>query len=198
MIPIIQNRILDLTPNHSRVLDLGCGSGVLLKRMKDEKGVTPLGLEISIEKVQECVANQVPVLQMDIDNGLKAFEDDQFDLAILKFTLQEVHEPLLVFKEMLRVSHSCIIVFSNFAHWKIRYNITFNGRMPITDQLPHEWYNTPNIHFLSIQDIQNMCEKENVKILNQNFYGDNAFDRFLIEMGFYNLGASTCLMHISR
>lgn len=198
MINIIQNRILELTPENSRVLDLGCGSGALLKRMKQEKNVTPLGLEISIKKVQECVLNQVPVLQMDIDNGLKAFEDDQFDLAILKFTLQEVHEPLLVFKEMLRVSHSCIIAFSNFAHWKIRYNITFNGRMPITEQLPHEWYNTPNIHFLSIQDIQKMCEKENVKILNQNFYGEGTFDQFLINMGLYNLGATSCLMQISR
>jgi methionine biosynthesis protein MetW len=179
-------------------LDLGCGSGALLKRMKDEKNVTPLGLEISINKVQECVINKVPVLQMNIDNGLKAFEDDQFDLAILKFTLQEVREPLLVFKEMLRVSHSCIIAFSNFAHWKVRYNITFHGKVPITEQLPHEWYNTPNIHFLSIQDIQNMCKKEGVKILNQNFYGDSAFDQLLINMGLNNLGASTCLMHISR
>ena len=198
MNPDIQQRIVDLTPNNSRVLDLGCGDGELLSRLNQEKQVTPLGLEISLDSIQNCVLNKVPVLQMDVDKGLQAFEDDQFDLAILKFTLQEVRQPLLVFKEMLRVSHSCIIVFSNFAHWKVRWHLSMNGRMPITKDLPYEWYNTPNINLLSISDIEKMCEREKVNILHKNFYGNQLLDRSLMTLGWNNLGASTCLIHMSR
>jgi len=198
MIPIVQDKVIELTALKSRVLDLGCGDGSLLKRLKEEKQVTPLGLEFSIDQIQQCVLNRVPVLQMDIDKGLQAFEDDQFDLAILKFTLQEVRQPLLVFKEMLRVSHSCVVVFSNFAHWKIRWNLSLKGRMPITTELPYEWYNTPNIHLLSIRDIKLMCKQERVNILNQSFYGDHIMDKFFNAMGWHNLGSSTCLIHMSR
>ena len=88
---------------------------------------------------------------------------------------------------MLRVSHSCIVVFSNFAYWKIRWHLTRYGSMPVTEQLPYEWYNTPNINLLSIEDIETMCQKENVKLLHKSYYGNGAFDNLFINSGLYNL-----------
>ena len=194
----VEEKLIEIIPEGSRVLDLGCGGGELLQKLNQRKNTRGLGLEIDIPCIQSCVDKRVPVLKMDIDKGLQAFRDNQFDIALLYFTIQEVRNPLLVFNEMLRVSGSCIIVFSNFAYWRVRTSLLFGGKMPVTNQFPHSWYNTPNIHLLSVKDIVEMCKKEGVRINHQAFYGNALIDPLLIGSGLFNAGAATALIHMEK
>jgi methionine biosynthesis protein MetW len=192
----IDLRIFNLIPEKARVLDLGCGDGALLHLLEKSKAVEPLGLEFNIERIKDCVKNGVPVLQMDLDRGLPAFRDKQFDVAILQFTLSEVQHPLTVFREMLRVADQSIIVINNFAHWRVRLNLLLRGKTPITPDFPYEWYNTPNLHFISIEDIVGTCEKEGVEILHKEFFAHSGFGQFGIQLGLQNLLANSALFHI--
>lgn len=194
----IEETILDWTRPKARVLDLGCGDGQLLRALMDNKGVEALGLEISLDSVTRCVAKGVPVLHMDIDKGLQVFEEDRFDVAILKYTLSEVHHPRVVFREMLRVAHSAVIVFSNFAYWKVRWSLFTRGRMPVTKHFPYEWYNTPNIHPLSIRDIEQMCSEENAPIVQRAYNSESGFEMGLCGLGLHNLMADSAIFHIKR
>lgn len=194
----IDLRIFNLIPEQSRVLDLGCGDGSLLHLLAKSKGVKPLGLEFNIERIKDCVNNKVPVLQMDIDQGLQSFNNDQFDVAILQFTLSEVQNPLVVFHEMLRVAKEAIIVISNFAHWRVRWSLLTQGKTPVTKDFPHEWYNTPNIHFISIEDITQTCEKEGVTILHKECFANHPLAQWGIDLGLQNLLANSALFHLKR
>jgi homoserine O-acetyltransferase/O-succinyltransferase len=191
-------KIFSLIPEKAKVLDVGCGDGSLLKLLAKSKGVQPLGLEIDIERIKDCVVNKVPVLQMDIDHGLKSFKDDQFDVAILKFTLSEFRQPLDVLHEILRVASSAIVVISNFAYWRVRWSLLTQGRMPITSDLPYEWHNTPNIHLLSMEDIEVICQKEHVKILHRECFAPHPLEKTLIKLGFANLAANSGLYHLCK
>ena len=191
-------KIFSLIPEKSRVLDVGCGDGSLLKLLAKSKGVSPLGLEIDIARIKDCIENKVPVLQMDIDHGLKGFRDNQFDVAILKFTLSEVRQPLDVLHEILRVANSAIVVISNFAYWKVRWSLLTRGRMPITNDLPYEWHNTPNIHLLSMEDIEDICQREKVKVLHRECFAPHAIEKIFIRGGCANLAANSALYHICK
>ncbi len=192
----ILQQLIDLIPNDSRVLDLGCGDGLLLKELVEKKNIKPLGLEYDINCIENCVKNNVPVLQMDIGTGLEIFADKQFDFAVLHFTIQEVSNPLLLYREMMRISHNCIIVFSNFAHWKVRFKLLRHGKMPITDNLPYRWYETPNIHLMSYVDLLQLCKDQGGTVIHSEFFGESIIDNSLIASGFTNLGASSVLVHM--
>ncbi|MBI5577132.1 MAG: methionine biosynthesis protein MetW [Deltaproteobacteria bacterium] len=156
--------ILDLIPPGKKVLDLGCGDGSLLSQLVQIKGVTGRGIEISEEGVRACIAKGLTVLQGDIDEGLRDYPDRTFDYVILNQTIQAVKKPDVVLSEMLRVGDKGVVGIPNFAFWRMRLYLLFNGRMPKTDFLPYEWYNTPNIHFCSVLDFDEYCRKSAITV----------------------------------
>jgi len=159
--------ICDHIEPKSKVLDLGCGSGELLKLLKDKKNVYCRGVEINEDNVIKCIEKGLSVFQGDIDEGLKDYQDKSFDYVILNRTLQCIHKPDYVIQEMLRVGKRVVISFPNFAYWRIRCYLFFRGRMPKSAILPFEWYNTPNIHLLTIEDFKDFCKLRQIKILEE-------------------------------
>jgi methionine biosynthesis protein MetW len=151
----------------ARVLDLGCGDGTLLKRLWQTRQAPGYGVEIDDAKVLECIRNDVNVLQMDLEDGLAAFADRSFDYVILSETLQAIHhqEPLL--KEMLRVGREAIVSFPNFGYWRARIQIAFAGHMPVSKELPYQWYDTPNVHHCTLIDFEALCDKLGLRILER-------------------------------
>ncbi len=152
--------ISELIPPGSRVLDLGCGDGELLEWLIEHKNVIARGIEIDSAKVQRAIARGVSVFQGDIDEGLTDYPDQVFDYVILSQTLQETRRPLKVLREMLRVGRHGIVAFPNFGHWSVRLSHLFSGRAPRTKLFPHAWYDSPNIHFLTIKDFEDLCKQE--------------------------------------
>ncbi|WP_170149450.1 methionine biosynthesis protein MetW [Rhodoplanes roseus] len=140
----------------SRVLDVGCGDGELL-RLLEARGVDGRGIELSREGVNECVAKGLAVIQGDADTDLANYPDDAFDYVILSQTLQATRRPRDVIEHMLRIGRRAVVSFPNFGHWRIRLQLLFDGRMPRTANLPETWYDTPNIHFCTIKDFNDMC-----------------------------------------
>lgn len=155
--------ILDLVPEKSRVLDIGCGDGELLCRLIAQKNVHGFGLELSQGNIVSCVRRGIQVVQADIDKGLGALPDQSFDVVILSMTLQVLRNPELVIREMLRVGQKCIISFPNFGHWRVRIK-TMLGQAPVTRNLPYAWYQSPNRHVLSIKDFRKFCEQLSINI----------------------------------
>ena len=145
--------VAEMVEPRSRVLDVGCGDGELL-RLLEQRGVDGRGIEISREGVNECVAKGLAVIQGDADTDLVDYPDDSFDYVILSQTLQATRHPRRVLEHMLRISRHAVVSFPNFGHWGIRLQILLGGRMPRTDNLPYSWYDTPNIHFCTIKDFR--------------------------------------------
>jgi methionine biosynthesis protein MetW len=144
--------IANMVKRGSRVLDVGSGDGELLRLLAETRGVDGRGIEISREGVNRCVAKGLAVIQGDADIDLADYPDDAFDYVILSQTLQATRRPRWVLEQMLRIGRNAIVSFPNFGHWKIRLEILLRGRMPVTDNLPESWYETPNIHFCTIRD----------------------------------------------
>ncbi|OPZ72957.1 MAG: hypothetical protein BWY83_00370 [bacterium ADurb.Bin478] len=159
--------IADLVPENSRVLDLGCGDGELLDKLIHEKSVDGHGVELYNEHIYECVARGVPVIHADLDEGLSDYPDGSFDYVILSRTLQEVHKPLVILREMVRVGKVSILSFPNFGYWRTRFQLFFRGRMPVTRSLPYQWYDTPNIHLPTIRDFNLLCHREGIQVIKQ-------------------------------
>ena len=151
----------------SSVLDLGCGSGELLKQLKDTKNINGRGVEINEDKVIKCIEKGLSVFQGNLDEGLQDYQNKSFNYVILNQTLQCVHKPELVLMEMLRVGEKGVISFPNFAYWRVRLYLFLNGRMPKSSLLPYEWYNTPNIHLLTINDFKDFCKERKIQILQE-------------------------------
>ena len=150
-------------PERSRVLDLGCGDGVLLAGLNATHGVSGYGVEIDDAGVLASVRNAVNVIQMDMETGLSTFEDNTFDFVILSHTLQAMRNVELIMREMLRVGREGIVTFPNFGYWRHRLDVLL-GHMPVSRTLPHRWYNTPNIHLCTIRDFMGLCEEMDVEI----------------------------------
>lgn len=157
--------IADWIRPQSRVLDLGCGDGSLLDYLAQSKGVNGYGLEIDDNHVSACIKRGVNVIQTNLDAGLSEFDERSFDFVILSLTLQAVKYPDRLLEEMLRVGTEGIVTFPNFGHWRARSQIGLRGRMPVSAALPHEWYNTPNIHLCTLRDFASLCEKSGIEVL---------------------------------
>jgi len=147
----------------SRVLDLGCGNGTLLKRLWDERQAPGYGVEIDDARLLQCLRNDVNVLQMDLEDGLAAFADRSFDTVILSETLQTIHRIEFLTREMLRVGKAAIVSFPNFGHRQARLQV-LAGRMPVSAELPHQWYNTPNVHLCTLHDFEDLCARLGARI----------------------------------
>ena len=156
--------ISDLIEKDKKVLDVGCADGTLMKFLKDNKNTNIRGLEISKEKVQECIAKGLTVIEGNAEKDLKQFPDKSFDYVILSQTLQAFLNPELVLNELLRVGKKAIITIPNFGYWKVRLHLLLKGTMPITKTLPDEWYNTPNLHMCTIKDFVYFVNSRNIKI----------------------------------
>ncbi|HEY5900113.1 MAG TPA: methionine biosynthesis protein MetW [Burkholderiales bacterium] len=147
----------------ARVLDLGCGDGSLLRYLWQQRQAPGYGVEIDDASVLDCVANDVNVLQVDLESGLSLFGDHSFDCVILSETLQTIHRTELLMREMLRVGREVIVSFPNFGHWSARLQVLF-GRMPVSETLPYEWYETPNVHHCTIADFEDLCRRLHIHI----------------------------------
>ncbi len=154
-------------PKGSSVLDLGCGDGSLLRYLKETRGVRGYGVEINDLDIVSCVFNGVNVIQNDLDAGLSDFEDDSFDFVILSQTLQATRHTEAIIKEMLRVGREGIVSFPNFGYWKNRLNI-LNGKMPVSRELPYQWYDTPNVHLCTLHDFEDFCRRCAVSITERS------------------------------
>ncbi|WP_282568490.1 methionine biosynthesis protein MetW [Bosea vaviloviae] len=150
--------VAEMVAPGSRVLDVGCGDGQLLALLAETRGVDARGIELSREGVAGCVARGLSVIQGDADTDLAAYPDDSFDYVILSQTIQATRDPRLVLEQMLRIGRRAIISFPNFGHWRMRSQVFFLGRMPVTDSLPYSWWDTPNIHFCTIRDFVTLCD----------------------------------------
>tara|TARA_B100001094_G_C18136321_1_gene775291 strand:- start:776 stop:1372 length:597 start_codon:yes stop_codon:yes gene_type:complete len=177
--------ISDIIEKNSRVLDVGCDDGTLMEFLKNNKNIDIRGIEISKEKVQTCIAKGLTVIEGNAEFDLKQFPNDSFDYVVLGQTLQAFINPEIVIKELLRVGKKAVVTIPNFGHWRVRFNLLFKGTMPITNSLPNDWYNTPNIHMCTIKDFFKFSKKINFKIYkslaltNKNISNINNSNLFL-------------------
>ena len=163
----------------SRVLDLGCGDGSLLKHLWETRRAPGYGVEIDDANVVACVRNDVNVLQLDLESGLAAFADRSFDSVILSETLQAIRHQEALLKEMLRVAREAIVSFPNFGYWQARLQIALAGHMPVSKELPYQWYDTPNVHHCTLVDFEALCAKLGIRILERLVLDDERQIRFL-------------------
>ena len=175
----------------AHVLDLGCGDGTLLGYLQQARGVTGYGVEIDDRNVLECVNNGVHVIQGDLERGLSDFEDNSFDFVVLSQTLQAMRNTERIMREMLRVGRAGIVTFPNFGYWKNRLHV-LRGRMPVSENLPFEWFDTPNIHLCTIADFEKFCAARGIRIIGRTVLtGGNAvgsWPNLLGELAVYHFG----------
>ena len=183
----------DMISRESTVLDVGCGDGDLLEYLVEEKGVKGSGVELSEEAIYLCVEKGLSVSQGDIDSGLTDYPNGLFDYVIFNQTMQQVHKPKDAIKEALRIGKKVIVGFPNFCYIKARFQLFFRGRVPTTPSLPYTWYNTPNLHFLSIKDFQNFCKQESITIEKKICLSENRIVRL-----FPNIFALNAIFQLSK
>ena len=181
----------------SRVLDLACGDGELLKSLSSEKQVSGYGLEINPQDIERCIAKGVNVLEQDIDRGLGNFKDHSFDTVIMTQALQVLHHPHLVLDEMLRVGRECIVTFPNFGHWRCRWYLATQGKMPVSKFMPYTWYDTPNIHFCTFNDFEALCRQKNLTVI-QRLVVDNTHKGDWKTRLLPNLMGEIAIYHLTR
>jgi methionine biosynthesis protein MetW len=188
--------IADLVPEGATLLDLGCGDGDLLAELIASKHVRGSGVEISQAAVEACVARGLSVFHGDLDEGLADYQDGSFDVVSLSFSLQQLRRPRLVVREMARVGRQVIVSFPNFAHWSIRAQLAVRGRMPLSRELPYQWWDTPNIHLCTIADFRALCREEGLRIENEYYL--HTFERPALRLRLPNFTARIAIFAVSR
>ncbi len=178
----------------ARVLDLGCGDGALFRYLQRERGITGYGVEIDDDNVLACVKNGVNVIQRNLERGLREFEDQSFDYVVLSQTLQAMRNGERLIQEMLRVGRAGIVTFPNFGYWRNRVQV-LRGRMPLSENLPYQWFDTPNIHLCTIDDFERFCRERGIRILQRNVltHGKpvSTLRNLLGALAIYHFGAGT-------
>ena len=185
-----------IEPN-SRVLDVGCGDGSLLHFLNETKNVSSIGLEIDQHNIEACIANGVNVIEQNIDEGLANFQDNSFDTVLLAQTLQALSNPHLLVEEMLRIGEKGIITFPNFGNWKSRIYLASRGRMPVSKFMPHQWFDTPNIHFCTVKDFDALCQEMNVRVLTRTVVDSQHQGNWAMK-AWPNLLGEIAIYHIAR
>ncbi len=156
--------ISELIENNTRVLDVGCGDGTLMKFLIDKKNVDTRGLEISKNNVQSCISKGLSIIEGNAEKDLHQFPNLSFDYAVLSQTLQAFYNPEKVIEDLLRVANKAVVTIPNFGYWRVRMHLLLKGTMPVTKNLPNDWYNTPNLHMCTIKDFYNYCFKKKIEI----------------------------------
>jgi methionine biosynthesis protein MetW len=190
--------IAEMVTPGSRVLDIGCGDGTLLRILAEKHGVDGRGIELSQAGVNSCVAQGLAVIQGDADDDLAYYPDLAFDYAILSQTIQATYSPRLVLEQLLRIGKRAVVSFPNFGHWRVRTQLMFGGHMPRTDNLPERWYDTPNIHLCTIKDFLNLCDDVGAKV--ERAIALNAYGTKLVAMPLFaqNLFGEQAVFLLSR
>ena len=181
----------------SRVRDLGCGNGEFLELLREQRNVDGTGLEIDADNINEAVGRGLNILEQNMDHGLSNFPDQSFDTVVMAHALQAVHFPDRILDEMLRIGREGIITFPNFGHWRCRWYLSTRGRMPVSKFMPHNWYDTPNIHFCTVRDFEALCREKGIKILARDMVGNTNREPLLATL-WPNLFALTAIYHITR
>ena len=179
----------------SRVIDLGCGDGRLLAKLRDSHQCTVQGIELDLKAMQLAMQRGVPVIKADLDEGLDDFPEDMFDFAVLSQTLQQVRHPRELIQDMMRIAKRALILVPNFGYWRVRLEVLRHGRTPVTDSLPHSWYETPNLHFVSMHDFRDLMTSLSLRIVQERpIRKGRAVDRVWLA----NLRADSALYVVER
>lgn len=184
--------IYDWIPAQSRILDLGCGDGELLSALVTEKQCSGYGVEIDTQGVLAAMARGVNVIQADLEQGLLDFDDNSFDILILSQTIQSMQNTETILRDLTRVAKQAIVSFPNFGYWKNRIQIGLMGHMPVSERMPYQWYNTPNIHLCTLQDFELLCARNHIRILERAVMTGqkrvNTLPNLLGSLAFYRVG----------
>ena len=191
-------KVVGMVKEGARVIDIGCGDGTLLDVLRERRGVKGDGVEIDVERYQEAIADGHDVIWEDVDEGLSVVPDRSYDVAVVSDTLQEVKNPRGLLHEALRIADEAIVTFPNFAAYRIRLTLALKGRLPVSKNLPFEWYDTPNIHCVTLKDFRRLCDKEGIDVLEVRAESRHLVGRVLLALGFANLGASKIVARIAR
>ena len=184
-------------PVGGRVLDLGCGDGTLMRSLADNRQASGYGLEIDAEQITTCISRGVNVIETDLNEGLDSFQNDSFDTVIMTYSLQVMRRPDQLIDEMLRVGKECIVTFPNFGNIRTRSYLMLRGRMPVTKQLSHQWYDTPNIHFCTVRDFDALCREKGIRILHREVVTQRFPDKQLKGL-WPNLFGETAIYHLAK
>lgn len=193
VISIIENWVR----SESALLDLGCGDGSILESLQENKSVKGFGIEIDEENIKKCLEKGINVIEQNIDDGLSNFLDKSFDVVLVSQTIQVLKNPKSTLEEITRIGKEGIIVIPNFGHWKSRLTVLFGGKMPVTDSLPEQWYNTPNIHLCTLSDFESLCEELNISIIDKKIIGLMGGESWYLSL-WPNLLGSSVIYRISN